>query len=99
MNQKNHTQLAWLQIIDKIDSFSELQDDYDGNGSVPPSDTAIRAAMRLAMQMSAAGDDPPLRAVAGPNGDISLEYMKSIIEIDHEGYVSADFRQLPTDKY
>ena len=67
----------WDGILDQIQSFYSLVDDWDGNDSAAPSREFIGSAMRLAYSLKHCSHPAPDRVVAGVNGTVSFEYAGS----------------------
>ncbi|MBX3419385.1 MAG: hypothetical protein KF851_17405 [Pirellulaceae bacterium] len=64
----------WDTIIDIVNSFASLDDDWDGGGAAAPERGLVLMAVELARQLKNAAYPAPSRAIAGVNGTISFEF-------------------------
>jgi hypothetical protein len=67
---------AWDRQILELNSFSERDDDWDGQGAEAPSDELVNSAVRLAERLRENGVDAPTCVVPGVNGTVVLEWQE-----------------------
>ena len=65
---------GWDEIITTVRSLAALEEDWDGNHSVPPEQQVIDVAEKLAQQLKSTSHPAPTRVVPGVNGSISFEF-------------------------
>ncbi len=65
---------AWEHAIQKIATFQDLDDDWDGLGAAAPSHELLESAIGLAFLFSEKRVAPPHRVVAGVDGSVILEW-------------------------
>lgn len=65
---------VWATLIDQVESFRSLEEDWDGQGADSISAPLIDGAIRLALLFQANEVEPADRVVAGVNGTIFFEW-------------------------
>ncbi len=60
----------WDATLEGIESVSNLEEDWDGEGSPKPGKGTLRMAIHVVMRMAAIGVRPPDRVVPGVNGTV-----------------------------
>lgn len=62
------------EVLYKLHKFGQLDENWDGNGAVAPSETVLNKAANF-MTVADEYDLPVYFTAPGPNGEIVLEYM------------------------
>jgi hypothetical protein len=65
---------AWDTIIETVEGYHRLDNDWDGDQAVAPEPRLIGMAAELARQLKAVSNPAPCRVVAGVNGTICFEF-------------------------
>ena len=60
----------WAGLIDELQSFRGLEDDWDGQGAEAPGPALVDGAVVLARRFQREGQSPADRVTAGVNGTI-----------------------------
>ncbi len=71
---RSHSTATWAQLIDRLRSLRDLEDDWDGQGALAPCAAFIDGAITLAQQFEANHSMPADFAIAGANGTVFLEW-------------------------
>lgn len=64
---------SWESVFKNIIGFIVLEENWDGNGSIPPSFEVIEFSLYLIQEIQETYS-APLRVIAGVNGTILLEF-------------------------
>src|SRR5438128_2349991 len=64
----------WQDILDRLNGFSGLQDDWDGLGATAPSVELLESALELARLLRQIGYEPPSSVAAGPDGTVLFNW-------------------------
>jgi hypothetical protein len=92
---------AWEPAVQKIVSFQELGDDWDGLGAVAPSAELLESAIGLAYLFSEQDVNPPECVIAGVNGTVTFEWHEpdgSYTEIAIDRPFFAEVMLIPPDQ-
>ena len=73
-NSSSVTQSHWSSIRKVIESFRELEEDWDGLGAKAPSEEIIRSAEFLVQSLRHGGLPAPSRVVPGLEGAVIFEW-------------------------
>lgn len=65
---------GWAEIVERLESFRGLENDWDGEGSEAPETAVVAAAIRLARILEQKQVPPAERAVVSVNGSIYFEW-------------------------
>jgi hypothetical protein len=79
--------MQWQKILQEIDGFRKLGDDWDGLGASAPSDELLDSAIGLARLYWGRGMVPPVRVLPGTAGTVVFEWQDDVgdygeVEID-----------------
>jgi len=68
---------AWLAMLEKLKSFRELEDDWDGQGAHGPSEDVVNSAIDLLEIIRYEGELPAPSAVApSPDGSVLIVWQE-----------------------
>jgi hypothetical protein len=84
INGQQEVAQPWHEIIDQMLGFQQLADDWDGLGAKAPPMSLIRSSVELAQRLQHHNFRLPCRAVAGPDGEILLEWQERGIYVEAE---------------
>ena len=68
------TSMTWENVARKVDSFSLLQDDWDGDGSRAPTINVIDSAYLFVQELASLGAPVPKRVFVGTQNSVILEW-------------------------
>ena len=66
----------WTAVVEKIVTFQQLGNDWDGYGAEAPSGAVVESAVGLAYCFQENGVRPPQRVVPSPGGEIVFEWQE-----------------------
>ena len=61
-----------LEMLERLDGFAKLSENWDSYGAIAPANDAIQAGRRFAEQLAGHGQQIDFTA-PGPNGEVSVE--------------------------
>ncbi len=76
----------WNTCIAQIQQFRSYEEDWDGEGSLPPGPELVDAAISLAQRMQRIGENSPDRIVVSVNGTIYFEWYSPVGYYELEVY-------------
>lgn len=65
---------AWANVIDELLRIRNLEDDWDGEGTIAPNPALVDGAITLAQNLRDQGDLPPQRVHASVNATVYFEW-------------------------
>jgi hypothetical protein len=95
----NNNRRIWEQRIDQLLGIRQLEDNWDGQGTVAPTVEVVDSALVLALLLRNEGIEPPTGVVQGVNGDVLFDWQApdgKFVEVEVNGPYAADvFIRLP----
>jgi hypothetical protein len=76
LTSTNEATDPWQRVLERVQSFAGLTDDWDGEGSIAPSRELVKTAVDLANRLRHQQMPPPSRVAAGPDGTVLLEWQQ-----------------------
>jgi hypothetical protein len=65
---------SWSAALEQVQRLQSLGADWDGQGAQAPSPVLLESARQLAEVLARHAFPPPCRVVAGPDGEVLLEW-------------------------
>jgi hypothetical protein len=90
--------VQWQKILEEIEGFRKLGDNWDGLGASAPSDELLDSAIGLARLYWGRGMIPPIRVLPGTAGTVVFEWQDDVgdygeVEIDRPFHAEAMLAQ------
>ena len=89
--------VGWNKLLDELHRMLELEDDWDGEGSIAPHPALVSGAITLAQTLKANRCMPADRIVASVNGTVYFEWHTPVLyqEIEVISPLDAEVRWVP----
>ena len=84
MDRPDPGQKEWADILDRLNGFSGLQDDWDGLGAKAPSLELVGSALEFARLLRQIGHEPPSSVAAGPDGTVLFDWQAGPLYVEAE---------------